>query len=225
MPKVEVSQIKSDFYDLNYNEKQLELYDFFYKARKIAETPIVSSDDKSPQNQFLGDALFAPPSPSIERSVTSIASFGGMQGTGSGFGFFNSLKKQIKQLATQAMSPARTKLSSPKDDQLHEAYRQTYTNGYLQQCAEQLEYIEMTLKYQLEEFSFYVADRIHFKPYKTTYLRAIFFTKPESLDYVEVFVGLVRDKEVANKLLYEGTDDPDGNSMFDLTIRFDERLI
>ena len=112
-----------------------------------------------------------------------------------------------------------------KAEDCYEAFRNQYTNGYLQECARGLEFIELNLLYTMKEFSFYVASRINYRPSKDTSLRLIFFTQPLRKQYIDVFVSLIKTKEEAQATLFEETDDPEGQSMFSLTVRFDERLI
>ena len=110
-------------------------------------------------------------------------------------------------------------------EEAYEAIRERFTNSYMQECAENLEYVEVNLIYHIKEFSLYTFNRINYKPSKPTMIKAVFCTRAPSRNFIEVFVGSLQNEEDGKKLLIDGTDDPKGLSIFTLVIRFDNRLI
>lgn len=94
----------------------------------------------------------------------------------------------------------------------------------MQTLSRKLEYIEVNIKYIMEEFSNFSAMRINFRPTKNTTVRAAFFLNYDRRS-IEIYVGKIQTMAQQEQLLLDGTDDPKGDSNFELMIRFDERFI
>ena len=84
--------------------------------------------------------------------------------------------------------------SQPVLESLYTVKHDQFTNGYMQTLSKRLDYIEVNLKYVMEEFSFFSALRINHKPNKVTHLRVTFFKSCDD-KYIEVYVGKLNNNK------------------------------
>ena len=90
--------------------------------------------------------------------------------------------------------------------------------------AKVIEYVELDIQYLLEDFSNFSCIRMGFPPEKNTTLKVLFLREPAS-HYVEVLVGKTYENARGQMLIINGTDDPEGLSMYKTVIKFDYHLL
>jgi len=196
-------------------EKYLELFDFFYENKRIAAVtnpPTANCSEINPEDAavFTGD----PSPPDLGQLKQPEATPP------------NSVrKKAVARRRTTKMSLGNAKQIVPLSiEDMYEITKARFSKGFMQEISDKLEYIEVNLKFIMEEFSFFSALRINYKPHKVSQLRATFFSSPNN-QFVEAYVGKIKSKEQANELLIDGTKMPEANSIYEICIRFDKRLI
>ena len=91
---------------------------------------------------------------------------------------------------------------------MYDEKRVSFTNGKIQKFADKLNYVEIDLKYSLEDFDSFNQVRMLFKPEETTYLKCLFFHKEDEAS-IQVLVGLKGKDEASQRMVIEGTDEPD----------------
>ena len=79
------------------------------------------------------------------------------------------------------------------------------------------------MDYLIEEFSQFCVVRLHFKPAEATSIKLLFLRKYGS-DVVHVLIGPKVPSHL-DKLVMEGTDDPDGIAPYTTAVTFNLRLI
>jgi len=107
---------------------------------------------------------------------------------------------------------------------LYDAEKKRYSNNHIHKMAYKQHYIEINVKYSLEEFLPFARIRLKFKPEKASMVKVIFYHKPRN-KFITCMLGLIDTDEQANELIIDGTDDPDGPSLYTTTLKFDTRLI
>lgn len=88
-----------------------------------------------------------------------------------------------------------------------------------------LQYVEINVKYMLEEFSTFAQVRLMYKPEKETTLKVVFWRNPEK-KVIQALIGFKTDPtSFKDELIVEGTDDPDSPSDYIAMVKFDNRLL
>ena len=71
-----------------------------------------------------------------------------------------------------------------------------------------MEYVEINIKYQMEEFSAFAQVRLNYKPEKETTLKVIFWRNPDK-KVIHVLTGFKKhSNSFSEELIVEGTNDP-----------------
>lgn len=68
--------------------------------------------------------------------------------------------------------------------------QEVFTNGFMQVLSRKLEYIEINVKYIMEEFSNFSAMRIKNRPTKNTQIRTAFFLNYDRKS-IEVYIAKI----------------------------------
>ena len=82
----------------------------------------------------------------------------------------------------------------------------------------------MDMLYLLDDFMPFVRIRMNFRPEKNTILKTLFLRKPGA-NFIQILIGKLEGTTEEQKLILEGTDDPNGQSVYKSVIKFDERLL
>lgn len=128
------------------------------------------------------------------------------------------VKKQVRR--TDQITP----LADVDLCDLYDSDKKIHSNHHIQKMAYKQHYIEINIKYSMEEFLPFARIRLKFKPKKASMVKVVFFHKPRN-KFITCMLGLIDTDEQANELIIDGTDDPDGACLYTTTLKFDTRLI
>lgn len=92
----------------------------------------------------------------------------------------------------------------------------------------ELQYVEINVPYRMDEFSNFAQIRLNYKPANDTTMKVIFWRNPQKQKkhLVQCLIGSKDENGGgSNKLIVEGTDDPEGKSDYIYIIEFGVQLI